>query len=108
MQTAAAASHADIQAYSSGFRALACTAATDARDNTGTTGTGTDVPIHWLNSRQVSQDYDNLYDGGWDYNQPWGEDGVHAGAASETLTGCLSDGTADPDAPLGADSVGTG
>ena len=63
MQTAAAAGLADIQAYSSGFRALACTAATDARDNTGTTGTGTDVPIYYLNGKRVSQDYDNLYDG---------------------------------------------
>ena len=63
MQTAAAAGLADIQAYSSVFRALACTAATDARDNTGTTGTGTDVPIYYLNGKRVSQDYDNLYDG---------------------------------------------
>ena len=108
MQTAAAASHADIQAYSSGFRALACTAATDARDNTGTTGTGTDVPIYYLNGRRVSQDYEDLYDGSWDSTNVRDEDGVSAGVDSEAVTGCSSDGTADPDAPLGADSVRTG
>ena len=36
------------------------------------------------------------------------EDGVSAGVDSEAVTGCSSDGTADPDAPLGADSVRTG
>ena len=112
VQNAAAAGLADIQAYSSGFRALACTATTDARDNTGTTGTGTAVPIYWLtgtsNGRLVSQDYDGLYDGGWDSNQVRHEDGVFAGTDTEALTGCSSDGTAHPEAPLGADNVQTG
>ena len=74
VQTAAAAAgHADIQNYSSGFRALACTAATDARDNTGTTGVG--VPIYWLDGPKVSQDYDDLFDGGWGSYTAKGEDG---------------------------------
>ena len=106
VQTAAAADHADIQDYSSGFRALACTAATDARDNTGTTGVG--VPIYWLDGPKVSQDYDDLYDGGWGSYTAIGEDGFFSGVESETLTGCLTDGTADPDEPLGADRVMTG
>ncbi len=73
VQTAAAADHADIHDYSSGFRALACTAATDAQDNTGTTGVG--VPIYWLDGPKVSQDYDDLYDGGWGSYTAMGEDG---------------------------------
>ena len=105
VQTAAAAGHADIQAYSSGFRALACTATTDARDNTATTGTG--VPIYWVNSSRVTQDYDDLYDGSWSTHTALGEDGVFAGL-DEALTGCSSDGTAHPDSPLGADTVITG
>ncbi len=106
VQTAAAAGHADIQAYSSGFRALACTATTDARDNTGTTGTG--VPIYWVNSSKVSDDYDDLYDGYWDSNLPYGEDGGFAGTSNLTLTGCSSDGTEYPDQYLGADTVRLG
>ena len=105
VQTAAAAGHADIQAYSSGFRALACTATTDARDNTATTGTG--VPIYWVNSSRVTQDYDDFYDGSWSTHTALGEDGVFAGL-DEALTGCSSDGTAHPDSPLGADTVITG
>ena len=38
VQDLAAAGHSDIQAYASQFRAVACTAAVDAVDNTGTTG----------------------------------------------------------------------
>ena len=46
VQGLAGAGHADIQAYSSQFRAVACTAGVDARYNTATTGTG--VRIYWL------------------------------------------------------------
>ena len=46
VQDLAAAGHADIRAYGAGFRVVGCTAATDARDNTRTTGKG--VPIYWL------------------------------------------------------------
>ena len=37
VQDRAAAGHADIQGYSAGFRAVGCTTAVDARNNTGTT-----------------------------------------------------------------------
>ena len=40
VQDRAAAGHADIRAHSAGFRAVACTEAVDARDNTGTNGIG--------------------------------------------------------------------
>ena len=64
VQTAAAAGHADIQAYSSDFTVVASTAAVDARDNTGTTGAG--VPIHWLGGNKVADHYADFYDGDWD------------------------------------------
>ena len=48
------AGHTDIQDYSAGFRAVGCTGAVDARDDTGTTGAG--VPIYWLNYSQVADD----------------------------------------------------
>ena len=46
------------------FRMLGSTEDVDARDNTGTTGTG--VPIYWLNGAKAADDYANFYDGGWD------------------------------------------
>ena len=56
--------HADIKAHSATFRMLGSTEDVDARDNTGTTGTG--VPIYWLNGAKAADDYANFYDGGWD------------------------------------------
>ena len=64
VQDLAAAGHSDIQAYASQFRAVACTAAVDAVDNTGTQGTG--VPIYWLGGAKAADDYADFYDGSWD------------------------------------------
>ena len=64
IQNLAAAGHTDIQSYSSAFNVVGSTVAVDARDNTGTTGTG--VPIHWLGGDKVADDYEDFYDGGWD------------------------------------------
>ena len=64
VQDRAAAGHAAIQAYASQFRAVACTAAVDAVDNTGTEGTG--VPIYWLGGNKAADDYGDFYDGAWD------------------------------------------
>ena len=68
IQGRAAAGHADIQTYSTGFRAVGCTAAVDARDNTYTTYTSTDkgVPIYWLNGAKAADEYEDFYDGSWD------------------------------------------
>ena len=68
IQTRAAAGHADIRTYSTGFRALGCTADTDARDTTYTTYTSTDkgVPIYWLNGAKAADQYEDFYDGTWD------------------------------------------
>ena len=57
----AAGGHTDIQTHSAGFRAVGCTADTDARDNTSTTGTG--VAIYWLNGAKVADHYADFYDG---------------------------------------------
>ena len=56
--------HDDIKAHSATFRMLGSTEDVDARDNTGTTGTG--VPIYWLNGAKVADDYADFYDGDWD------------------------------------------
>ena len=59
VQTRAAAGHADIQTHSGLFRAVGCTSAIDARDNTVTTGTG--VPIYWLNGPIAAAGYGEFY-----------------------------------------------
>ena len=64
VQARAAAGHADIRAYSSQFRAVACTSAVDARDNTGTTGTG--VPTYWLGGAKAADNDADFYDESWD------------------------------------------
>ena len=64
IQNRAAAGHTDIRAYSAGFRVVGCTADVDARDNTGTTGTG--VPIYWLKGNKVADDNADFYDESWD------------------------------------------
>ena len=64
VQSAAAAGHTDIQAYSSAFKMLGSTRPTDARDHTGTTGVG--VPIYWLNGAKIADNYADFYDGTWD------------------------------------------
>ena len=68
VQNRAAAGHADIQSYSSGFRVVGSTSATDARDNTSTTYTSTNkgVRIYWLNGNKVADEYEDFYDGTWD------------------------------------------
>ena len=96
IQSLAAAGHTDIQAYSSGFRAVGCTADSDARDNTGTTGTG--VPIYWLRGNKVADNNADFYDGSWgDEANDTNEQGTDAHDTSQPtnypLTGCAHDGT---------------
>ena len=64
VQDRAAAGHADIRAHSAGFRAVACTEAVDALDNTGTNGIG--LGIHWLGGAKAVDNYVDFYDGKWD------------------------------------------
>ena len=92
----AAAGHTDIQTYSSGFRAVGCTADSDARDNTATTGTG--VRIYWLGGNKVADNYADFYDGNWDDEaNDLNESGTDAHdtsqAANYPWTGCDHRGT---------------
>ena len=66
-----ASGHEDIKALSGTFRMLGSTEDVDARDNTGTTGTG--VRIYWLGGAQVADDYGDFYDGDWDEEATGGE-----------------------------------
>ena len=96
VQDRAAAGHADIRTYSTGFRAIGCTAAVDARDNTSTTGTG--VPIYWLDGTKAADQYEDFYDGTWDDEandkNESGTNGPNTSLeANYPLTGCNDGGT---------------
>ena len=96
VQTRAAAGHTDIQAYSTWFSVVGCTADSDAIVNTGTTGGG--VPIYWLNGAKVADHYADFYDGDWDEEAAdKNELGANGPDTSQTanypLTGCDDDGT---------------
>ena len=96
VQTLAAAGHADIQAYSAGFRVVGCTAAVDARDNTKTTDKS--VPIYWLNGAKAADGNADFYDGSWDDEandkNESGTDGPDTSvAAGQPRTGCEHNGT---------------
>ena len=100
VQGLAAAGHANIRAYSAGFRAVGCTSAVDARDNTGTRYTSSDkgVPIYWLDGNKVADDYEDFYDGSWDDEaNDKNESGIDAHDTSQSgnypFTGCANDGT---------------
>ena len=100
VQTRAANGHADIRDYSAGFRAVGCTAAVDARDNTKTTYTTTDkgVPIYWLNGAKAADEYEDFYDGSWDDEandkNESGTNGLDTSLNDNwPLTGCDHDGT---------------
>ena len=96
IQNGAATGHADIRTYSSSFKVVGCTSSVDARDNTGTTGTG--VPIYWLGGSQVADNYADFYDGSWDDEvNDKNEDGTNGPNTSHAhnypWTGCDHDGT---------------
>ena len=96
VQGRAAAGHTDIRAYSDGFRAVGCTPDSDARDNTGTTGTG--VVIHWLDGAKVADDNADFYNENWDNEandkNELGNNGPNTSqSANYPLTGCKHIGT---------------
>ncbi len=102
VQTAAAASHADI---SHGFYAVASTADDDARDNTKTTGTG--VPIYWLGGNKLADNNADFYDGTWDdENNVTDESGsayTDLGAPHNVWTGSDDSGTGYTSPVLGSE-----
>ncbi len=99
VQSAVAAGHASIRSYSSQFKVLGSTPTVDARDHTGTTGTG--VPIYWLGGAKVADDYADFYDDSWDSLEPKTERGANAGAVT-VWTGSKANGTRDSAALGGA------
>ena len=112
IQTRAAAGHTDIRDYSADFRAVGCTADTDARDNTSTTYTASDkgVPIYWLDGTKAADEYEDFYDGSWDDEaNDKNESGTDAHdtslRANYPWTGCDHDGT---EAVTGSDSFALG
>ena len=115
IQGRAAGGHTDIQTYSAGFRAVGCTADSDATANTATTGTG--VVIHWLNGNKVADDYTDFYNGSWDDEandkEEDGTDGPNTTIAGNfPWTGCEHNGTeatfAGDSRALGAGTVRIG
>ena len=92
VQSQAAAGHTAIRAYSSQFRVVGSTATVDARDNTGTTGTG--VPIYWLNGSKVADNYADFYDGSWDDEaNPRNQSGRSIAGTLSAATGSNDGGT---------------
>ena len=86
--------HADIRAHSATFRMLGSTEDVDARDNTGTTGTG--VPIYWLGGAKVADNYADFYDGDWDQETMGAREtgvSVSIGTVWKIWTGSAQDGT---------------
>ena len=107
VQTAAAAGHTAIQAYSAGFRAVGCTSSQDANVNTRTLHTTSDpgVPIYWLNGAKAADDYADFYDGDWDEEAALKDESGTAAATTGNYpwTGCDHDGT-----ELSGDALGSG
>ena len=111
VQDLAAAGHTDIQDYASQFRAVACTSAVDAVDNTGTQGTG--VPVYWLGGNKAADGYSDFYDGSWDEEATVRDQsgssvtvGAHV-STYDTWTGCESDGTEGKDSSNESLALGT-
>ena len=105
VQTRAAAGHAAIQDYSSGFRAVGSTADTDARDNTASTfdamSDDKGPPIYWLGGNKVADNYEDFYDGDWDDEANATDESGSARDLSDSddgappWTGSKNDGTED-------------
>ena len=116
VQRTAAAGHAAIQDYSSGFRAVGSTEDDDARDNTATTYTTDDkgVPIYWLGGNRLADDYEDFYDGSWDDEvNATNESGTSrpfdsSTSANRPFTGSDHDGTGDSPNQLGRTNVRVG
>ena len=104
--------HPAIRPYASGFRVVGSTDDDDARDNTSTTYTSTNMglPIYWLAGNKVADDYADFYDGGWDDEaNPRHRGGtVRFPTNGEVWTGSDTDGTARGGTSFGNTSVEIG
>ena len=101
VQTAAKGGHSAISdSCGNLFKVVGSTSGVDARDNTGTTGTG--VRIHWLNGNKLADNYADFYDGSWDdVADKRNESGNSVGSVS-VFTGSNQDGTKHATGYLGA------
>ena len=107
VRDAAAGGRSALRPFAPSFRALASTEDVDARDNTVTTYApgAPGVPVYWVGGAQVADDYADLYDGGWDSNEPRDENGEVAAANVAVFTGSGSDGTKDGELHPGRDAA---
>ena len=101
VSTLAAAGVTAMQTYAGDFTALVSTQTVNARENTLTRDTDTDVPIYWVRSGPVAatnraaDDYAGFYDGTWSTNNNgYNESGDFVGlTGSQFWTGTNPDGT---------------
>ena len=117
----AAGGNDSLKSFKDQFTALISTTSVDAKDNTGTTGSG--VPIHWMGGEKVADDYADLYDGDWDSakgrtesggsytglvwtggNKAGAKSGQRYAGADEVRLGDLSDATRPLSSPQAAAS----
>ena len=106
VQDRAGAGHSAIQSYSSQFRVVGSTEDVDARDNTETTSSDTDVPIYWLGGNKVADNYADFYDGTWDDEvNDTDESGNASTSIAAPFTGSKNDGT---ESTFGSSSLGLG
>ena len=107
VRTAAAAGHADIQAYAAEFAAVGSTAAVNARDNTLTRSTDTDAAIYWVNPGKtrtaVAAGYADFWDGSWGNVSGRNESGGLVSLFTNwAATGTNLDGTTPANLELGS------
>ena len=105
-----------IRSVAPEFKAVVCTAAVDARTNTGMTDVS-GVPVHWLDGglddrpTLIANSYAEFYGGEW-VNHEWGayvtgnsarfHNSVLFNKNKQIWTGCDAEGVAHPDAHMGS------
>ena len=110
VSTRAAAGVTAMRTYADDFKALVSTASVNARANTLTRATDTDVPIYWVRTgtvpagSRVADDYADLYDGTWKTGAGgYDESGGTVGIDSDRFwTGMNTDGTTHATLFMGA------
>ena len=114
VRTRAAAGVTTMQTYADDFTALVSTESVNARTNTLTRATDTDVPIYWVRSGSVgagdraTDDYADFYDATWKTNAIGrNESGVNMSFVSTSFwTGTNTDGTTHATQFMGATGSG--
>ena len=114
VRTRAAAGVTAIQTYANDFTALVSTESVNARTNTLTRATDTDVPIYWVKSGSVdagdraTDDYADFYDATWKTNALGRNEsgGSMAFTSISFWTGTNTDGTTHTTQFMGATGSG--